>query len=90
MNEANTAHGGGHRRAALLGSASPLGSAAKPPVLDGYITLQQLADELGIGIRTLARWRALGEGPPVTRLGRQLLYRRSSVEAWLTSLEQDA
>ena len=60
-----------------------------PRVLDGYMTEDQLAAEIGRSVRTLARWRALGEGPPVTRIGRQILYRESSARAWLESLEEE-
>jgi hypothetical protein len=59
-------------------------------VLDGYMTEEELAEEIGRGVRTLARWRALGEGPKFVRIGRQLLYRRESVRAWILGLEQDA
>jgi hypothetical protein len=44
----------------------------------------QLAEEP----RTLDRWEALGVGPPRTLVGRQVLYRRASVERWLAAQEQ--
>ena len=91
----NDTHKKGRRRAELLGSAasgepaSPLSAGRKATtVLDGYMTEEELAEEIGRGVRTLARWRSLGEGPPAVRLGRQLLYRRTSVATWLASLEQ--
>jgi hypothetical protein len=59
-------------------------------VLGEYMTEDQLAEEIGRGVRTLARWRQLGEGPPITKIGRQIYYRKTSVAAWLASLEQDA
>ena len=59
------------------------------PILEGYLTEDQLAAEIGRSPRTIARWRALGEGPPVTRIGRQILYRESSAKAWLESLEEE-
>jgi len=92
MNDTNNK---GRRKAELLGSAAS-GEPVSPPhprlkattVLDGYMTEEELAAEIGRGVRTLARWRSLGEGPPAVRLGRQLLYRRASVATWLASLEQ--
>ena len=33
--------------------------------------------------RTIARWRALGEGPPVTKIGKSILYHREAVRTWL-------
>jgi hypothetical protein len=59
------------------------------PLLAGFYTPEQLASELKRNRRTLARWAALGEGPPITRVGRQIFYRKASVAAWLESLEQD-
>jgi hypothetical protein len=85
--ETNEISAGGHGRAQLLGSAASL---IPPTVLEGYMTEAQLAEQLGRSVRTLARWRSLDEGPPVTRIGREILYRKSSVAAWLASLEQDA
>jgi DNA-binding transcriptional MerR regulator len=58
------------------------------PLLSGYFTQQQVAAELKVSPRTVDRWRRLGEGPPITRLGRRLLYRKSSLEAWLCAREQ--
>jgi hypothetical protein len=59
-------------------------------LLSGYFTPDELAAELKINRRTLDRWRRLDEAPPVTRFGRQILYRKTSVAAWLAGLEQDA
>jgi hypothetical protein len=42
------------------------------------------------GYRTLDRWRRLDEGPPITKLGRRPLYRRSSLQAWLRAQEHRA
>ena len=50
-------------------------------------TRQQLAVELGFTCDTLCRWEARQIGPPCTRIGRRVLYRRDAVEAWL--LEQE-
>ncbi len=57
-------------------------------VLDDYLTPEQLADELRISTRTLYRWRRVwGDAPPVTKVGRRLLYRRGAVDRWPRSLE---
>ena len=60
------------------------------PVMDDLMSEEELAAEIGRGVRTLARWRALGEGPKFLRIGRELRYRRESVRAWILGLEQDA
>jgi len=57
------------------------------PILSEFLTKQELAAELGREMRTLDRWDALGIGPPRTRVGRKILYRRTSVRAWLTAQE---
>jgi predicted DNA-binding transcriptional regulator AlpA len=57
-------------------------------LLAGLLTQDEAAAELKICQRTLDRWRRLGEGPPTTKLGRRVLYRRSSLQAWLRTRER--
>ena len=58
------------------------------PFLSDYFTQEEAAAELKVCERTFDRWRRLDEGPPITKLGRRTLYRRSSVQAWLRAREQ--
>ena len=58
------------------------------PILSEFLTKEELAAELRRNPRTLDRWHVLGVGPPRTRVGRQVLYRRASVERWLAAQEQ--
>ena len=58
------------------------------PILAEYLTRQQLASELRRSARTLDRWDVLGMGPPRTLVGRQILYRRSSLLRWLAAQER--
>ena len=58
-------------------------------LLADFLTQEEAAAELKVCKRTLDRWRRLGEGPPITRLGRRILYRRSSSQAWLRARERD-
>jgi helix-turn-helix protein len=58
------------------------------PILSEFLTKEELAVELRRNPRTLDRWEALGVGPPRTRVGRQVLYRRATVERWLAAQEQ--
>lgn len=60
------------------------------PVLAGYLTKEQLAQQLGISPRTLARWELLRQGPPRVALGRTVLYRVESVHQWLAAKETRA
>ena len=57
-------------------------------LLDDFLTQEEAAAELKVCDRTLDRWRRLDEGPPITRLGRRILYRRSSLHAWLRARER--
>ena len=59
-------------------------------ILSEFMTIEQLAAELGRNKRTLDRWDTLGTGPPRTRVGRTVLYRRSSVQRWLVAQEHQA
>jgi predicted DNA-binding transcriptional regulator AlpA len=56
-------------------------------LLADFLTQDEAAAELKVCERTLDRWRRLDEGPPITKLGRRILYRRSSVQAWLRARE---
>jgi hypothetical protein len=62
-----------------------------------YIPRKTLAAELGKRLRgrpysefTLIAWEKDGKGPPVTRIGRDVVYRSASVEKWLQSREKGA
>jgi DNA-binding transcriptional MerR regulator len=57
-------------------------------VLSEYITPAQLADELGVTVRTLRLWQQRRVGPPITRIGKRVMYARASVRDWLLALEQ--
>jgi len=58
------------------------------PILAEYLTREELASELRRNPRTLDRWEVLGMGPPRTLVGRQVLYRRSSLLKWLAAQER--
>lgn len=45
-------------------------------ILDGYLTLDQTAAELGIHLVTLKRWKARRYGPKPIRVGARLYYKR--------------
>jgi Helix-turn-helix domain len=57
------------------------------PLLSDYFTQKEAATELKVTERTLDRWQRLREGPPITKLGRRILYRRSSLQTWLHACE---
>lgn len=41
-----------------------------------------VADYLGVPLRTLDQWRYLGKGPRFRRVGRHVRYRWADVDAW--------
>ena len=59
------------------------------PILAEFLNKEELAAELRRNPRTLDRWDVLGIGPPRTRVGRRILYRRASVQKWLLAQESD-
>lgn len=57
------------------------------PAADSVITLQELAQQLGVTVQTLYDLRSQGREPNGFRIGRQLRFRTAEVEAWLLRLE---
>jgi hypothetical protein len=57
-------------------------------VIGEYIKPEDLARELEISERSLARWHSLRTGPPRTTIGKVILYRRAAVTEWLRSREE--
>ncbi len=48
-----------------------------------YLTTPEAARYLRVCERSLIRWRGLRIGPPWTRAGRGVRYRRADLDAWL-------
>ncbi len=59
------------------------------PLFADYMTESEFAAEIDRSPRTLARWRRLRIGPPVTYFGRTPLYRRKGARQWLLSQERE-
>jgi hypothetical protein len=59
-------------------------------ILKDYVSREKLAADIGKSTKTLIRWELDGRGPPVTRVGRDVLYYIPSVEKWLRQQEQSA
>jgi len=53
------------------------------------LTINEVADLLGIPVATIYRWRHIGDGPPGYRIGRHVRFRRAEVEAWIESRADD-
>jgi len=52
------------------------------------LTTEQVAELLHVSDRTVIRWRNERIGPPWCKLGRQIRYRRQSIEKWIAESEQ--
>jgi predicted DNA-binding transcriptional regulator AlpA len=59
-------------------------------LLADFFTKGQLANELGCAPATLDRWERLKKGPPKTKIGQLVLYRRADVAAWLAAAAEAA
>ncbi len=52
--------------------------------LDRLLSVQDLADYLGVPVATIYTWRHRGHGPPGFRVGRHLRFRTSDIAHWIT------
>jgi hypothetical protein len=59
-------------------------------ILKDYVSREQLAANIGKSVKTLVRWELDGRGPPVTRIGRDVLYYIPSVQKWLRRQEEQS
>lgn len=59
-----------------------------PDLLADWISREQLARALDLTTDTLSRWEARRQGPPCTRIGRKIFYRRAAIQEWIRAQEQ--
>lgn len=57
------------------------------PVLQDWVSREDLACDLGVTVDTLRRWALRRTGPSFTKAGRRVLYSRQAINDWLQSLE---
>ena len=60
------------------------------PILEDFLTRDELASELRRSPRTLDRWEGLGIRPSWTLVGPTIHYKRESVQRWLAAQEHYA
>jgi excisionase family DNA binding protein len=59
--------------------------------MDRLLSMEEVAELLGVPVGTVRSWRDRGRGPRAVRVGLHLRYRRSDIENWLDGLiEQQA
>ena len=56
--------------------------------LPDLLTTDQVSDILNVSKRSVIRWRNERVGPPWCKLGRQVRYRRESLNSWIANTEQ--
>jgi hypothetical protein len=56
---------------------------ANRAVLHDYITRQELAEQLGVHVKTLEAWERRRVGPPCQQIGKRIYYHVPAVRAWL-------
>lgn len=57
---------------------------------DQLLTVQELADYLGVPVATIYAWRYRHQGPPGFRVGRHVRFRWRDVQQWITQQRQTA
>jgi len=60
-----------------------------PDGLEPNLSLPELAARLGVTPQTIYDLRSQGRGPRGVRVGRQLRFRVSEVDAWLARMEDE-
>jgi transposase-like protein len=55
--------------------------------IPGYVPEAEMAEQLGVAVRTLRKWRQQGQGPAYTKFGKQVHYRDASRDVWLRRQE---
>ena len=61
---------------------------SNPGILDGYLTRQQLAEQMGVSWRTICRYEDMADGLPSLLIGGKKIYRVESVRQWLERRER--
>ena len=51
--------------------------------LEPLLSTQELAEYLGVPVKTIYQWRTCGHGPCAVRVGRHLKFAVSDVRAWV-------
>ncbi|MFF0728392.1 helix-turn-helix transcriptional regulator [Streptomyces sp. NPDC004134] len=65
-------------------------SARTDPLRAAFLNVNEAATYLGLSPQTLYAWRHRRQGPPSFRMGRRgrVMYRRESLDAWISAQEQ--
>lgn len=50
---------------------------------DQWLSLEEIADELGVPVRTIYAWRTRSLGPRGYKIGKHIRVKRADLDAWL-------
>jgi excisionase family DNA binding protein len=53
-------------------------------------SVHDVAEYLGVPVKTLYQWRTAGYGPPARRVGKYLRYKPDDVEAWFDAITTES
>jgi hypothetical protein len=57
-------------------------------VFEDYISEKEYADARGVTVRTLQRERKIERSAPFIKVGRDIMYKKSSIIEWFNSQER--
>jgi predicted DNA-binding transcriptional regulator AlpA len=57
-------------------------------ITENFLSEPKTAELLGVKVASLRNWSAARKGPPRTKIGRRLFYRRDSLVAWMEAQEK--
>lgn len=63
---------------------------ALPNPLEGYLPEDEFCARFKVKRRTARNWRALGDGPVCTLIGRRIYYHIDDIRTWLRSRRVEA
>jgi excisionase family DNA binding protein len=52
-------------------------------LIDNLMTVEALAEYLGVPVATVYAWNSRDTGPKRSRIGKHVRYRRADVDAWI-------
>ena len=56
---------------------------AQTTIEQNLLRPEETAQALSTSLRTLARWRSSGDGPPWFQVGRSVFYRTTDIQEWV-------
>jgi|GEM_PF-3369414 len=59
------------------------------PAADQLLTIDEVARELGVTVRTLRRWHTLRMGPPRCKLRHYVRFRAGDLAQWIRDQRED-